>query len=76
MAGYLLTEEAVVGLDSTTVAVVARVVVGLVGLEHWTVSWEALVVPVGVGRLDNTKNVREVVEQIYFGSSDRNWIHE
>ena len=30
-----------------------------VGLEHWTVSWEALVVPVGVGRLDNTKNVRE-----------------
>ena len=38
----------------------ARVVVGLVG----------------VGRLDNTKNVREVVEQIYFGSSDRNWIHD
>ena len=30
-----------------------------VGLEHWTVGWEALVVPVGVGRLDNTKNVRE-----------------
>jgi hypothetical protein len=47
-----------------------------VGLEHWTVGWEALVVPVGVGRLDNTKNVREVVEQICFGSSDRNWIHE
>ena len=47
-----------------------------VGLEHWTLGWEALVVPVGVGRLDNTKNVREVVEQIYFGSSDRNWIHD
>ena len=46
-----------------------------VGLEHWTVGWEALVVPVGVGRLDNTKNVREG-EQIYFGSSDRNWIHD
>ena len=44
VAGYLLTEEAVVGLDSTTVAVVARVVVGLVGLEHWTVDWMDLAV--------------------------------
>jgi hypothetical protein len=43
VAGYL-TEEAVVGLDSTTVAVVARVVVGLVGLEHWTVDWVDLAV--------------------------------